>query len=132
MSQASQAAKQQSFNKYLEKLSDKEFGQCKDAPEGNLGFVKDQMDLDAGSRVGSFCASQRAFGQLQTADDDAVISNAHVKLESDVLCSSDTFKKDGMILNGASGLKSSSQDSCDKSLVSKKRKSKIDKKLAAA
>ena len=56
-----------------------------------------------------------------------------MKLESDVLCSPETFKKDACVgLNGAGGLKSSSQDSSDKSLVSKKRKSKIDKKLAAA
>ena len=98
-----------------------------------MGFVKDQMDLESGSRVGSFSASQRAFGQLHTDDDAVASSNTHVKLESDVLCSPETFKKDACVsLNGAGGLKSSSQDSSDKSLVSKKRKSKIDKKLAAA
>ena len=93
--------------------------------EGNLGFVKDQVEA---SEV-SHGTSQRAFGQLQTADEhDAVASK---KVESDALCNNETIKKEAnAVLNGAC-LKSS-QDSNDKSVASKKRKSKIDKKLAAA
>lgn len=109
----------------------KEFAQASKelTQEGNLGFVKDQVEATE-TAVGSHGASQRAFGQLQTTDEDDAV--AARKVEPDALCNTENIKKEAnAVLNGANSLKSS-QESSDKSVASKKRKSKIDKKLAAA